>query len=56
MLIGIQITPRLLFEQIKLLTHNVDIGEWEGVLIELSLSFFREILNKLCFIKLTQDF
>ena len=40
----------------KLLTYNNDIGEGEGVLMELSLSFLRENSNKLCFIELSKNF
>ena len=40
----------------KLLTHIIDIWELEGVLMDLSLILFRKILNKLCFIKLSQNF
>ena len=40
----------------KLLTHNIDIGEEEVVLMELSLSFLRENPNKLCFVELSQNF
>ena len=39
----------------KLLPHNIYIGEWEGVLMELSLSFLRENPNKLCLIELSQN-
>ena len=40
----------------KLLTHNIDIGEGEGVLMELTLSFLREKRNNLCLIELSQKF
>ena len=40
----------------NLKTHNIDMGEWNWILMELSLSFFRENPNKLCFIELSQNF
>ena len=54
MLMGLQITPRLCLD--KLLTHNIDLGEGEGILMELSLSFFRENPNKSCFVELSHNF
>ena len=38
----------------KILTYNIDIGERDGVSMELSLSFLREDPNKLCFIELSE--
>ena len=40
----------------KLLTHSIDIGEGEGVLMELTLSFLKENRNNLCLIELSQKF
>ena len=37
-----------------MLTYNIDIGERDGVSMELSLSFLREDPNKLCFIELSE--
>ena len=39
----------------KLIPHNIDIGEKEGVLINLSLSSLRDNLAKPCFPGLSQD-
>ena len=40
----------------KLLTQNIDIRERRGVLMKLSSRFLRKNPNKLCFIKLSQNF
>ena len=39
----------------KLVIHNIDAGEGEGVLMELSSGFLRKNYNKFCFIELSQN-
>ena len=40
----------------RLLSHNIDVGEVEGILMELSLSFLRKNLKKLWSMELSHNF